>query len=307
MTQILVVDDSPIERRRVGRLLEKGLPGVSVTYATDGKVALESLSVSVPDLIVTDLRMPNINGLGLVESITSGGYGVPVILMTGFGNEEIAFQALSAGAASYVPKGVLENQLIRTIEGVLSLSQAQQNRHRVLGTLTDVESRFQLQNDVSLVQPLIAYLQEQIATMRLFDHQQLTRIGVALHESLINAIDHGNLELDSEWRQTDTGLYHKIAGERRHQAPYASRRVRMVATMSSSSVQFVIADQGPGFDPTSTRDPLDELNRDRIGGRGLLLIRSFMDQVSHNSSGNEITLTKSVHRNNEAHTESPPH
>jgi len=51
-------------------------------------------------LIVTDLQMPEMEGLGLAEKVVETGIGVPVILMTSFGNEEIALQALNAGAAS---------------------------------------------------------------------------------------------------------------------------------------------------------------------------------------------------------------
>lgn len=300
MTQILVVDDSPSERHRIGRLLESSLARVSVAYAADGKDAIETVRTTIPDLILTDLVMPNVNGLELVQNLSTKGYGIPIVLMTSIGNDDVAFQALCAGATSYVPKEAVDRRLIRTVEGLLSLSTTQQSRHHVLGLLTDVESQFQLRNDTSVIRPLIAHLQEQIANMELFDALQLTRIGVALHESLINAIDHGNLELNSEWRQNDPSHYHQIADERRQQAPYRDRRVNIVARLSAHFVRFVISDEGPGFDPASTHDPLTEHNHDRVGGRGLLLIRSFMDQVRHNETGNEITMTKYVKRSDVA-------
>ena len=194
-TQILVVDDSLIEQRRVGRLLQNGIAGVAVTYAGDGQAALDAIAVAMPDIVVSDLRMPVMNGLQLVESIKVHGYGVPVILMTSYGSEEIAVQALRAGAASYVPKLALEKNLIATIKSVLSVSSRQVNRRRLLSTLDSAESRFVLQNDTSLIAPLIDYLQEQILTMRLFDHLQTTRISVAVQEAIANAIYHGNPQL----------------------------------------------------------------------------------------------------------------
>ncbi len=294
MTHILVVDDSATERRRVGRLLEKGLDAAIVSYAENGKAALESLSLKLPDLIVTDLRMPEMDGLGLVEKVAEGGFGIPVILMTSFGNEEIALQALNAGAASYVPKAVLGKHLIKTAENVIALSQGKKNRQRVLQALTEVHSRFVLDNDITYIPPLVSYLQEQIALMRILDESQLIRIGIALCEALTNAIHHGNLELDSEWRQNDEEKYFKIAEERRCIKPYSDRRVRMVATLSDREVRFVIDDEGPGFAVDELRDPTEEFNMDRMGGRGLLLIRSFMDEVTHNVVGNSITMIKNV-------------
>lgn len=158
-TRILVVDDSPVERRLVGGLLERSLTDASVSYAENGQLALDVAAADMPDVIITDLQMPEMNGLELVESIKSRGYGVPVILMTSFGNEEVAVQALKMGAASYVPKRALATNLIETIKNVLSVSRGQQHRRRVLSTLDVVESRFVLENDTALISPLIAYLQ----------------------------------------------------------------------------------------------------------------------------------------------------
>ncbi len=291
-THILVVDDSPVEQRIVGRLLEKGLSDVEVTYAANGKEAFDAISAAMPEMVISDLRMPVMNGLELVEHIKSSGFGVPVILMTSYGNEEIAVKALQAGAASYVPKLARDKILIDTVKNVLSMCHGQRNRRRVLSSLDSVESRFILGNDVSLITPLIEYLQEQIGMLRLFDDLQLTRIAIAICESLTNAIYHGNLELDSELRQEDESIFHRLAEQRRQEAHYADRRVRMAATMSSEGLRIVIHDDGPGFDPSAVLNPTEEVNMDRIGGRGLLLIRSFMDEVSHNPKGNEVTLTK---------------
>jgi CheY-like chemotaxis protein len=294
MTHILVVDDSPTERRRVGSIFEKGLKSVTVSYADNGLVAFDMIQSDLPDLIVTDLQMPEMDGLGLVEKIAEAGIGVPVILMTSYGNEEIALQALNAGAASYVPKAVLGKHLINTVENVIELSQVKKNRQRVLQALTTVQSRFVLDNDITYIPPLISYLQEQMATMRLFNQSNLIRIGMALCEALTNAIHHGNLELDSEWRQESEAKYYQIAEERRKLPPYSDRRVRMVASLSEQEARFVIDDEGPGFAVEQVPDPTEEINMERMGGRGLLMIQIFMDEVKHNASGNSITMVKHV-------------
>lgn len=293
-THILVVDDSLVEQRRVGRLLQNGIADVVASYAGDGKTALDAISAAMPDMVISDLRMPVMNGLQLVENIKSHGYGVPVILMTSYGSEEIAVQALRTGAASYVPKLALERNLIATIKSVLSVSSRQINRRRLLSTLDSSESRFVLESDTSLIAPLIEYLQEQIATMRLFDHLQTTRISVAVQEALANAIYHGNLELDSELRQDDESIFYRLAEERRRAPEYSNRRVRVEATLSATEVRLLIQDDGPGFNPSDVRDPTEEINLGRIGGRGMLLIRTLMDEVSHNPKGNEITMVKRV-------------
>jgi len=53
-----------------------------------------------------------------------------------------------------------------------------------------------------------------------------------------------------------------------------------------------VEDEGPGFDPATLPVPTDPANLERIGGRGLMLIRTFMDEVEHNEKGSRITLRK---------------
>src|SRR5205814_1733220 len=107
---------------------------------------------------------------------------------------------------------------------------------------------------------------------------------------------HGNLEVTSELRQQDESVYHDTVRARREQPPYRDRRVRLRCELSPAEVAFVVRDEGPGFDPASLPDPTDPANLERIGGRGLLLIRTFMDEVRHNPSGNEITMLRRVER-----------
>ena len=55
---------------------------------------------------------------------------------------------------------------------------------------------------------------------------------------------------------------------------------------------FVVRDEGPGFDPAALPDPTDPANLDKVTGRGILLMRAFMDHVDFNARGNEVTMVK---------------
>ena len=292
--RIVIVDDSAIDRRLVEFFLRKGIDDVSMSSADNGQKGLIAILSEIPDLIITDLQMPGMNGLELVEQIKARGCGAPVVLLTGSGTQQIAVQALKTGAASYVPKSAIDKHLVETVKRVLSVSKWQQNRCRVVSALDLVELHFSLENDTSLIVPVIAYLQEQLETMRLCDQLQITRIGMAIHESLTNAIYHGNLELDSETQRGDIAVFSRLVVERCQEEPYASRRVRLTARLSVTELRFVVTDDGFGYKPSERGSEIDEIDLDRIGGRGLLLIRSFMDEVTHNLQGNEITMVKRV-------------
>lgn len=295
MTRILVVDDSPIERRIVGAMLTRHLPDVSVTYAQDGMLALEEIRKASFDAVLTDFQMPNLDGIELLEQVVIRCPGVPVVVITGCGSEATAVRALQAGAASYISKQDIDTRLIETVGSVLALSQTRLNRRKILSSLTEQTSHFVIENDVQLVTPLITWLQDQLVTMTLCDDAQILRVGVALHEALTNAIYHGNLGLDSELRQEDETIFYDLAEQRRHEEPYASRRVRVEAKASRHVIRYQIRDEGSGFNVNHVADPTDIENLLRIGGRGLLLIRSFMDEVYHNETGSEINLVKYIH------------
>ena len=159
-------------------------------------------------------------------------------------------------------------------------------------SLTQTESHFVLDNDPALIPPLVGYLKENVFRMCGADDTGLIRVTMALREALLNAMDHGNLELDSALRENDESSYHRIGMERRRQKPYSSRRVHVIARETPTEVCYIIRDEGPGFDVSKLPDPLDPANLEKRSGRGLLLMRTFMSEVRHNDSGNEVTLIR---------------
>jgi CheY-like chemotaxis protein len=292
MSKVLVVDDSPVDRQLAGKLLEKQ-SDATVIYATDGKEAMLAIAREKPDAVVTDLQMPGMNGLDLVLEIRMRHPHLPVVLMTAHGSEELALEALRRGAASYVPKRNLVTDLAGTLDGVIESSQGKQSRDRVMECLSRTESHFVLENDPALIPPLVNYLKDNIFRMSGSDDTGLIRVTIALREALLNAMEHGNLELDSGLRDKDTDSYHTLAFERRQQKPYSDRRVFVAARESQAEAMYVIRDEGPGFDPSKLPDPTDPANLERPCGRGMLLIRTFMSEVKYNDRGNEIVL---IHR-----------
>jgi serine/threonine-protein kinase RsbW len=102
-----------------------------------------------------------------------------------------------------------------------------------------------------------------------WDPEDLFSIRLALEEAITNAIKHGN-KLD------------------------ASKKV--VVRFGTDGTQLVIQveDEGTGFDPTSVPDPTAEENLERESGRGLLLMRYYMDNLEYNPRGNCVTMIKTL-------------
>jgi len=289
--KILIVDDYVVDRRIAGGIVEK-ITGTKPRFATNGADALRLIAEQAPSLVLTDLQMPEMDGLKLVQEIRDQFPLLPVVLMTAYGSEDVAIQALRAGAANYVPKKALARELGDTLNQVLNASAINRDRQRILATMEHRESRFVIANDPSLIGPLINLLQEDLGGMALCNANARTRVGVALQEALTNAVYHGNLEVSSDLRQDDEKVYFELAEQRRHLPPYRGRRVYVHARFERDTATYTIRDEGPGFDTTALDRPIELEDLMRVGGRGMLLIRTFMDEVSHNPTGNQITLVK---------------
>lgn len=291
MPTILVVDDSGVDRQIVSGLLKKQ-ENMEVKFATNGAQALEQLEKLSIDLVVSDLIMPEINGLELVKKVKEDYPLIPTILMTSKGNEQIAVEALQSGAASYAPKSVLAQSLLDTVNSVLSVATHEKSMARLIRYLTKSHCQFRLENDSALIPPLIGFLQDDAIRIGVCDESDRVRVGVALDEALVNALYHGNLELSSELRDSDQKTYRRLVDERQQSQPYCRRRIHVEAHLTSKEVAIVIRDEGRGFDPASLPDPTDPTNLENLGGRGVMLMRTFMDEVVFNDRGNQVTLVK---------------
>lgn len=291
METVLIVDDSAVDRRLAGGLLAK-LPQLHLEYAADGLEAVERIEELSPDLVLSDLVMPGRNGLELVEEVQRRWPQLPVILMTNKGNEEVAIKALKAGAASYVPKSLLATMLLETVLGILALARQRRSQATLMASLVRSEFTFDLGIDDELISPLINYLQSCMSRLNLTDEASSLRVCIALEEALRNALFHGNLEISSQQREGDGELYRTLIEARRRSEPYRNRRLLVRVQFAPGEAKFVIEDEGPGFDPASLPDPTDPENLDKVSGRGLLLMRTFMDEVKYNERGNRVTMVK---------------
>jgi anti-sigma regulatory factor (Ser/Thr protein kinase) len=196
---------------------------------------------------------------------------------------------LKNGAANFTPKISLSKNLVNTVRHVLEMSHHVQVDSYLSSQPVSCNLAFVLENDIKLVGPLIEHLQ---GSMPSWSDRDRLQIGMALDEAIVNAMHHGNLEVESSLRDNEHDEYYELIRKRNTQLPYCDRRVRIQAEFSDQHMCVQISDEGPGFDPSSIPDPTQAENLHKCRGRGLFLIRSFMDQVAHNRSGNQITMTK---------------
>lgn len=116
--RVLIVDDDPGVRTVLERILDGA--GYEVSEAADAFQALDLLDSQHPDAVLLDIKMPGMDGFGLLENLRSRGIDVPVVILTGHGDEFTARDCLDAGAAAYLTKPPDRADLLINVRGAVA-------------------------------------------------------------------------------------------------------------------------------------------------------------------------------------------
>ena len=283
MTNILIVDDTDIDLLLMERLLES--PDYTIVTAGDGQQALEKIEPWAIDLILTDLQMPKMNGLELVRELRNQHSSIPVILTTGQGSEEIAKEALEAGASSYIPKNKLSQMLKSTVASVIEMMNTDRDFSRLNRCSQSSKFRLELPSDPNLLPEMVDFCQRQLQMLTTLDRIDRLRIAMALDQALSNALYRGNLEIgrhvkvDSREFATSDQVLDRLKSKE-----YADRRIRIVIEIKPKGFAVLIEDDGPGFDTSSVG------TWDDPALRGIILMNAFMDSVTYDDKGNKVEM-----------------
>jgi len=120
MKKILFADDSSI-MRLFARISTRGMPEVMLTEAFDGLDAVEKIKEEMFDLIITDINMPNMDGLQLIKQVRMMGLRIPIVILTTLGEEQNVARAMDLGANDYVTKPVSAHKLTHIISHFMSV------------------------------------------------------------------------------------------------------------------------------------------------------------------------------------------
>jgi DNA-binding NtrC family response regulator len=131
--KILIVDDEP----GMCRLLESvlGAEGYQVASFQKPQEALQALDGTTFDLVVTDMKMPRINGMQILEAVRSKSRDIPVVLITAFGTLESAVQAMKLGASDFVTKPFKNDQIRLAVENALEKQRLRDENRRLKAEL----------------------------------------------------------------------------------------------------------------------------------------------------------------------------
>lgn len=286
--KILLVDDNPQVRQMLSSFLEGRY---DVVVASDGQDAVEVLrTASDVDVIVTDVNMPNMDGIQLTRAVRRRYPTLPVVIITGLGREEVAVDALRAGATNYLRKPFRNNEFDHVIRQSLELAQSRRRRDEGHAYLLQQTKLFELPPDPGVLPRVLPHFTQGAVELGVITTQDLIHVEVALQEALLNAILHGSLELTGRLPQDRAGL-DAVCRTRREDPAFAGRVVRASVELEADGLRVVIEDQGPGFDVDAVLSRRSDAANGLLG-RGLFLMRSFMDEVAFEEGGRRVELVR---------------
>ena len=289
--KILLVDDEQVLVEELVISLE--LDNHSVTSAENGHQCWERFRQSPDDfdVIVTDIKMPVMDGLELLKRLRDNNFDIPVIIMTGHGDLEISIEALRLGAFDFLLKpfdpDVLESSLFK-----LEVLQRQREPTTEIAPFVD---RIQLSvpSKIGMILNMVDYLKNHYGPICRSHKIEINRFNLCLHEALTNALVHGNLEVPSSVKEESWAKFNDLVEARESEPQFSERTVLLNYFATDQQLVFEIEDEGTGFDISKLPDPGEPASM-LFSGRGILLIRMFMDEVNWNTKGNKITMVKKL-------------
>jgi CheY-like chemotaxis protein len=196
--KILLIDDEALVRDELGGILSD--EGFEVITGADGEEGLELFRSEKPDMVITDVRMPQRDGLSVAVTIRKEDPMVPVTVITGHGTETMAIEALRAGVTDFIKKPVRVDDLTASVARMEAARRPVDRAQVELPASVEIVERgwtFKLQNDLGVIPAFVDHLLELFAAG--VDRVAVLELSLALRELIVNAIEHGNLGLSYEW------------------------------------------------------------------------------------------------------------
>ena len=140
--KILVVDDN----REISILVSEYIlkpEGYQTIVARDGVEGLNKIQSERPDLVLLDLEMPRLDGLGVLEALQADPYDIPIILMTSHGSEELAVTVFRKGVRDYVIKPIDSAELLRSVEKALTEARLRREKEQLTKDLVDANQELE--------------------------------------------------------------------------------------------------------------------------------------------------------------------
>ena len=276
--------------------LEQALKQEGLDYrtATDGKIGFEVFKEFQPDFVLSDINMVEMSGIELLEKIKAIKPEAIVVMLTAYKSEQYVVEAMKLGANNYLKKPILRDTFVtflRKYDNIVTSS-----------NIDKTVSKYQKSHFLNLLFPTNFEIIPSIVNLLvsetdgiLSEEKQLD-IRLGLSELLLNSVEHGNLYI-TFYEKSDAILNDSLQDlyNLRMSIPELNKRMVDVRfTFKQNICEWVITDQGRGFDFKAIPDPSSEEGLLRLHGRGIFICKFQFDEMEYLGCGNQVKVIKKI-------------
>ena len=294
--KVLIVEDDKASRLFLESLLESN--GYSFKSAANGIEGLNVFDEYKPDLVLSDIQMPIMDGLELLEAIRDKKSETIIVIITAFGTENYAIQALHLGANNYLKKPVSSQELLRLLKKYKSIFNSKFSPDALPGRLINRNFKLEFKSEFNKIPKIVDKVIVE-STLELENNIKVN-VELGLVELITNAIEHGNLSIDYHQKQNalNEGTLDELYADRMNESKYKDRKITVDFYADEKILQWTITDDGEGFDWDILPDPTDEQHILELSGRGVFISKFLFDKIEYSGKGNIVTATKFINEEN---------
>jgi len=288
--KILVVEDDLLFRTFVRNSIKS--IGYQCIEAEDGKKGLEMFHKEKPQLIISDIQMPEMDGIEMLQQVRTLKSEVIFIVMTFFDSEEWAIKALNAGANNYLKKPIRKDKLQHLIKKYYTIAKSRTASRDINNMIVRKNFEMKFKSSIEVIPVVVEYLIKESGIQNYILNTAGIELG--LNEIITNSVEHGNLGISYSEKSSalSEGTYEKLYVERLTNPELAEKEVTIKYSSDEEKFEWEVIDEGKGFDWGKVPDPIKESNKEGFHGRGIFLTKFQFDEMEYLGKGNVVKLKK---------------
>jgi YesN/AraC family two-component response regulator len=291
--KILIVEDDFGSREFLLNLIK--LEGYEVRQAVNGEEGLKMYYEYRPNLIISDIQMPKMDGLEMLSRLRNDKQDVIFIITTAFGSEDYAIEALRLGANNYLKKPIDRKSLVGLIKKYQAVIESHLLAQKAEGKIIEKNLKIEFDTNFEHVQVIVSQLISEISLK--FNDSEKTNIELGLDELIANSIEHGNLEISFEEKvqASDSNSLVQLYAKRMQDPKIANRKIMVEFNQQLNYCEWLITDEGKGFDWRAIPDPTQGAQLMELNGRGIFITNFLFDELEYMGRGNMVRIKKLFH------------
>lgn len=262
---------------------------------SSGEAAIDHINYQMPPLLLLNFCDPAVDAFAVMEQIVADPWlnnGGIVAFFRDPPVQERIHQLRDTNIVIVLHAAEVRQQLPRVLEVIRENQQILFQRAFQRDFFSELSGSFRLDNDLTIISAYANLVANYLYNMGFIESDRKTGVGLCLTELLINAVEHGNCAISGAEKREHLGrgeIMHSLVARKCSDPAIAGRRVDFAYHILPEYSEYVIRDEGRGFDWRRhlEADPVDLLAEH---GRGIWLARSVVDQVRYNDRGNEVRL-----------------